>query len=462
VAQTIAQYAADQKLLGASFFFSRAEHERKTGNKFFSTLAFQLALHDPHLGSHVASALLVSPDLPWKALEQQFQSLVLGPIQQAQSTHPVILVIDAMDECLSAQASIILHLLAHNIQSMTNIKIFVTTRPGVHMETILSDHNLLQPIYLRLCELEKSVVKGDIQLFLAHALLEGEADTVPQSNQWEPTMDELDILSDKFGILFIMATTAVQYMLGGTNDPEALMNQLLGTLDDQEEDKEIMSFLDKMYLEILRSSLPEEASDEAVYLRAFKQIVGTIVILEDPLPLSAFANFLQMGELDVQITLQYLHSILAPTSSNQALQIYHKSFPDFITNNKCCTDARFYIVPEECHAQAAQCCFTVMNEKLHTNMYNLQGLQKFMKNSEIRELGNYKIVDEVAYACMHWATHLSKAGDSNTNEFLLEMLGNFAYQHLLHWIEVLSLIGKLEMADPAMKLAQDVLVRVLV
>jgi Mrp family chromosome partitioning ATPase len=91
VAQTVAQYAASKKVLGASFFFSRSEEEWKTGVYFFSTLAFQLAFHDLQIGSHIASALLAIPDIPKKNLEDQMKYLILEPITKAQ-IHQQILI----------------------------------------------------------------------------------------------------------------------------------------------------------------------------------------------------------------------------------------------------------------------------------------------------------------------------------------------------------------------------------
>lgn len=131
VAQTIAEYAATEGLLGASFFFSRAQEERRSGNQFFSTLAFQLAQYDGHLGALIASALLSVPDAPQKALALQIKYLIVEPIQKAKlSQTPVVLVVDAFDECLPAHAKNILELLANNISYMPNFKVFLTTRPG--------------------------------------------------------------------------------------------------------------------------------------------------------------------------------------------------------------------------------------------------------------------------------------------------------------------------------------------
>lgn len=456
VAQTVAEYAADLKLLGASFFFSGAEDERRSGDHFFPTLAFQLALHDTRLGTHIAAALINTPDVWHKTLATQIKHLVIDPIQKSKINTPMILVIDAFDECLPSDAKIILDLLARNILDVPQCKIFLTTRPESHIQTILAAKGHLQPFILH--EIETSIAMKDIELFLQHALSEQQITRNLQFNSnWMLTTHDLELLVEKCGILFIMASTAVRYILDeALSNPALQMSRLLTGLDIKEGEDGVMSSLDKMYLGILRSSIPRRYSTEYVF--NFQRVVGAIVVLEGPLPLSSLANFLEMEVSDVQITLQNLHSIMAPASSNQAPQLYHKSFPDFITDDTRCVDVQFYIVPGEHHAQVAQFCFVIMDKNLHANMYELHGLHKYRTNVEIVEENlNRKIADELKYACIYWAAHLSKSGDDNAEE-LLKALHKFSFTHMLHWIEVLSLIGKLEVAYPALKLAQQILV----
>ncbi|KAF9458539.1 hypothetical protein BDZ94DRAFT_83542 [Collybia nuda] len=165
VAQTVAEYAASRGLLGASFFFSRAEEDRKSGDYFFSTLASQLAQYDAHLADQIAFALLSAPGAPLKALPLQMKHLIIEPIQKAKlSQSPVIVVIDAFDECEPNHAKTILDLLAKGVQSMPNFKVFLTTRPESHIKEKLLVQGHLLPFHLH--EIEKSVAKGYIDLYL--------------------------------------------------------------------------------------------------------------------------------------------------------------------------------------------------------------------------------------------------------------------------------------------------------
>lgn len=366
VAQTIAENAARKEKLLASFFFSRAEDKLKSGDDFFSTLAFQMAYHDAQLAAQISAALEVTPNILQKQLEAQFEALVVKPVQEAKiSKAPLILVIDALDECLPSDASTILQLLAKHIHSMSNVKIFLTARPEFHIERGFLANGQHQPFYLH--EIEKSVAKGDIKLFLEFTLSKKQvAKALPNILNWEPTKKELDSLVEKCGILFIMASTAVKYVLDETlSEPAFQMAQLLDGLDVDDGEHGVMSYLDKMYLGILKSSLPKTKKGQMEYLARFQRAVGAIIVLEDLLAMSALSKLLGMEESKLKITLQNLHSIMAPGSGNQAPQLYHKSFPDFITNNTRCIDEKFHIVPEQHHAELAQLCFVIMGRHLH-------------------------------------------------------------------------------------------------
>ena len=76
----------------------------------------------------------------------------------------------------------------------------------------------------------------------------------------------------------------------------------------------------------------------------------------------------------------------------------------------------------------------------------------YLDNYEFRHLLEDRVSGELQYACLHWATHLFNAEKDDNLSGQLEI---FSSTHLLHWLEVLSLIGRLEVGyialDRAMK-----------
>ena len=73
-----------------------------------------------------------------------------------------------------------------------------------------------------------------------------------------------------------------------------------------------------------------------------------------------------------------------------------------------------------------------------------------MDNDKIQHLLGNRISGELQYACLHWATHLFNAEKDDNLSRQLERLSS---THLLHWLEVLSLIGRLEVGYIALDYA---------
>ncbi|RXW15833.1 hypothetical protein EST38_g10022 [Candolleomyces aberdarensis] len=80
VAITVAQRAAGINSLGATFFFSRDEDDRKKSAGFVHTIAYQLARYDASYGKAIAAAITGNPDALDKVLTQQFSLLVAKPL----------------------------------------------------------------------------------------------------------------------------------------------------------------------------------------------------------------------------------------------------------------------------------------------------------------------------------------------------------------------------------------------
>ncbi|KAF8226033.1 hypothetical protein L208DRAFT_1503359 [Tricholoma matsutake] len=60
---------------------------------------------------------------------------------------------------------------------------------------------------------------------------------------------------------------------------------------------------------------------------------------------------------------------------------------------------------------------------------------------------------ELQYSCFHWSSHVSRS--FSVGNTLTKSLNSFCFQHLLHWIEVLSLFGELSLAIPALTSTQE-------
>ena len=266
---------------------------------------------------------------------------------------------------------------------------------------------------------------------------------------WEPRPKDLDALVRVAGKLFIIASTAVRFILDTTElNPRSQMARLLDGYEQDFANQRPEQALDNIYLQILRSAVPTGSRNHIV--KGFQTVVGTIILLRDSLPAHALANLIAVDIDDVNRALSHLHSIIPPSSQDGSLQIHHKSFPDFITDaERCRMDKRFLITPEVHHSRIASHCFQIMGRYLRENICDLGFPERYLDNAKVRHLTDGRVSQELIYACIYWAEHLSHA-DINNNE-LRQQVESFAFNHILNWLEVLSFIRRLDVAHPALE-----------
>ncbi|KAF9882732.1 hypothetical protein FE257_005336 [Aspergillus nanangensis] len=175
IARTVSSRFKEQGILGASFFFRRGEQERGNAKLLFSTLAKQLGDTIPQLTPNIQHAIRNDPEISARELEEQFQKLILEPLDAlnpARSTSTILIVIDALDE-YSQDDDIhdILGLLPHLQESCSmQFRFLLTSRPDLPMKLGLQgatdDHQ-----HLIIHEIPNSVMEHDIKLYLNYKLL---------------------------------------------------------------------------------------------------------------------------------------------------------------------------------------------------------------------------------------------------------------------------------------------------
>lgn len=447
VAQTVALRSG--RTLGASFFFARDVDRLNTAKDFFTTIAYQLALTRIDFANAIGKALESAPDAPTKTLHEQFRRLVLEPLHHLcpRGILPTVIVIDALDECEKEESNTVLRLILQEIHRLPSFQVFITTRPEPHVLDILANPRY-STHHFRL-NITNFDTERDLQVYLRSRL----SFTYVQENlpNLEPgwgASDELIMsLAHAVGKLFIVAATAVTFILDrNVNDPEHQAEALLQNFDRScpTNDNPYHS-LDTLYNQILDLSIPPRS--QSVVTRRFQDVVGAIIVLQDPLALQPLANLLRnVKSGDLKNILCSLHSVVSSTSETEPLRLYHASFPDFIVNSVRCTRQELVIDTSDQHRRLAFRCFAVM-KTLKMNICDLKDSEKYNKKAaipDLQERTKEKIPAELDYSCRYWAVHL--ANSNTVDKELFSQLRDFVYTHLLHWLEALSLIGKLDIA----------------
>ena len=316
-------------LLGASFLFSRGEDDRKSAKLFFGTIAFQLSQYSQEIALCIGKALERKPDASGKQLQDQLRDLIIQPLQSCKqaSKSTILIVIDALDECDEQDAERLLSLFLQEIRKVPNLKIFVTTRPERHILNIL--HRYKSHQLYRLHDIESSIVEGDVRRYLSHGLSSQAVETaLPELDPppWTPSSSEFNTLVNAAGKLFIIASTAIRFLLDDRRcDPKAQMRDLMQavTVNDVNTGVTPLNTLDGVYTQILNVAIPSDASPDI--LSRFHSVIGTIVLLQDPLPIQPLASLLHTDTNYVRGALIHLRSIIFLTGPEDTPRMVNHS-----------------------------------------------------------------------------------------------------------------------------------------
>ncbi|KLO10620.1 hypothetical protein SCHPADRAFT_802115, partial [Schizopora paradoxa] len=130
VAMSVAQWAAKEvKILGGSFFFDKQAPQCDL-QSFISTIAHDLALFDPSKMKSIAQAI----DNHSSRSRHNSDSIIASLLPVLDLQVPIVLIVDALDECTEVMAEKIIGLLSTLSESNPHLRIFVTSRPEPHIE----------------------------------------------------------------------------------------------------------------------------------------------------------------------------------------------------------------------------------------------------------------------------------------------------------------------------------------
>ena len=105
IARTIAEWCAEQGILGSSYFFLRGSGDRSKISSLMPTLAYHLSQSLPATTPFIEKRLKEEPNILRQPAIYQFQKLLVDPFRRAKKPFlplkkPVaVIIIDALDEC---------------------------------------------------------------------------------------------------------------------------------------------------------------------------------------------------------------------------------------------------------------------------------------------------------------------------------------------------------------------------
>ncbi|KAG7420528.1 Vegetative incompatibility protein HET-E-1 [Fusarium oxysporum f. sp. raphani] len=443
IARTVAEKFNNKVVLGASFFFKRGEGDRGKAARFFPTIAAQLARKRPCLAQHVRNAINTNHSIAEKAINEQFNKLVLQPLKEAEldPKTTIVVVIDALDECDGEEdVRVLIHILSQATTLISGrLRFFITSRPELPIRLGFKHINgRYQDLILH--EIPESIIKHDISAFLEFRLEQIRIDYNDSvraerhlPSEW-PGVTRIRELVEMAVPLFIFVTTACRFISDRKLAPPD--RQLTKILEYQTRE---MAKLDTTYspvLDELLVDLTEPAKDNVI--REFQDVVGSIVILARPLSTASLSCLLRIGKADIENRLDLLHSVLdIPSGANAPVKLLHSSFRDFLVDER--QTHNFWVDERATHEKLATHCLDLLsvNHRLTEDMCGLQMPGTLREDVDRRRIDSC-LLSEVQYACLYWVYHL-KGGKVGLHDGHRSL--QFLQQHFLHWLEALSLIG---------------------
>ena len=318
VAHTIAAEYDQRRQLAATFFFWRKTGDRDDIKKLVPTLAYQIAQKIPSAKEAMEKSLKLNDpsQVPLRdplsklSLEDQLSTFLIAA---ANPTAPSLIIIDGLDECGSQDG---ICRLIEWIRKNSPFRFLLTSRSEPRIEVNFSPDPYRG--YTNALILSLTDSKDDIGRYFVEQLgrLWQRRWNPRETSPW-PSESDLKKLVEQSEGLFIYAATAVRH-ISGKGSPENRLEDVL----------KLHKGLDNLYTQVI-----EEASEWDY----FRVVMGSLLYLRHPLSINDFSSILHplnghLTNSGIRFALGGCHSILSITNDRSAIEPYHASLRDFLTD----------------------------------------------------------------------------------------------------------------------------------
>ena len=448
IAHSIAHMFKDAKRLGASFCF---ENDRGTEN-FFRTVARGIADVDPAYALALAN-VINSTNASTVSHLDQLTELLIRPLQSLSFIGPLVIVVDALDECKAAR-DLIVDVLAKNIHNFpSNIRFLITSRPS-EAEILRRYH------WVRVYDLEdEPAAQQDILAFVKEQLREPGSDTRLKGFRSR----DLEAIAASAEGLFQYAAVVCREILNSRKIREAPTKVFKRLV------KPGSSGLDSLYTLVLSNAYKIDLSGsnfDTEGIETFRSVLGWILVAHTRLTHQSLIDFgacvlskftdaasgsdagsdasseyqPEEGFDEVSNTLRPLGALLSGTQDLSAT-VYplHSSVRDYLLDASrsgcfCIGSASQH------HALLASASLKIMERDLHFNMIDLKS--SYVPNTDIPDLQarlDAHVSVALFYACRFWYLHLKDSEFDEKTFDAVSIIHVLARQKFLFWLEVLGL-----------------------
>ncbi|KIL57443.1 hypothetical protein M378DRAFT_41812, partial [Amanita muscaria Koide BX008] len=400
---TIAWMMREFRRLGAFFFFDRDIPKRNAAT-MIPVLAYQLAQIDARIGAIVSQIVERNPNIAEMPINVQFATLLSAKALQSVewSGGPIVLVIDALDECgIEKDRAKLLDALSIGFSDLPPfLRVIVVSRPETDIKRKFASHPAVYPYHL---DIDSAANKDDISEFLRHRLnkIRTNNEYLHFTSDW-PGEDKINALTERSAGLFVWASTASLYIDG--HAPDLRLNELI-IQQSVDTSSEPFVNLDRLYKTGLQSA---GRWADTLFRSDCCAIFGAIICARNPLTCLMIDSLLSLQEPCLQ-SISRLGCVLR-WSETEPIRILHPSFHDYLSGR--CHGEPWFIDLEEHNAKLAVHCIKLLDSD--------NGLRENICGLTLpHPVQNETLPEAVSYACKFWTI---RVWDANTGVEMLPPL----------------------------------------
>jgi hypothetical protein len=449
IAKSVADMASKEKYFIATFFFSHTSADRRDHSKVIPTLAHKLA-RDSRLRPHVVAAIDLDRDIAISSTANQAKKLLFDVLRAPSfpTDGRVLIILDALDECQKDSSHInggdLIPFLLAGLKDIPFVKVLLTSRPEPSIERMFKRKDLHGDTFTLALhrDIDKGMVRADIARYLDHELSKLR-DAMPNRPVF-PTKSDMRLLVEKADTLFIYARTVVEYISDPVGRPDHRLANLIQAKSGRSGQR--YSSLDGLYSYILTNASGPFARVGLVDEQLRSTLIS-LVLAQQPMTADRLAVMAGIDQATCQECLRRISALLDyQHESDEPVRLMHLSFPEFLFDPRRCFVIPGYVVDVASdHFRIVEHCLEQMNDRLRYDVCQIQ--DPSLLNTEVLDFRgrlDEHVSEFLRYACRFWMTHWMEHIRTARSEARIPTgLEAFCVQHLLHWIEALSLTGNL-------------------
>ncbi|KIK23191.1 hypothetical protein PISMIDRAFT_649690 [Pisolithus microcarpus 441] len=439
IAHTLALWLKDAGGFGSCFCFSRERQAEHREEKIFTTIARDLADHDPAFRRALADVLAKDHSLKTTSdVTEQWEKLILEPMLKVSSTMigNMVVVVDALDESGPVGSRThILSVLASRANNLPrNIRIFITSRPLPDIQHSLGSAPHVKATCLD--DVSTESTEHDILLYVSEKL--GHLPDIGDT--------EVRKISQKADSLFEWARLACDYIKPNTASGATVKERYDEVVSLQSEGGR--SLLDVTYMAILETAVPKSGKG----LERYCSVMHQVLITFEPLPMAALNGMRKClpnkhDHYDVFVILEFMSPVLGGILDyTSPVRPLHASFYDFLTDH---SRSGIYFIDTSCPGDLAVSTLQILHDELRFNICGLES--SYLSNAEVADLSDRiakNILPHLSYSCQFWSQHLEK---TIFNVPLAQLVKDFVgSEKFLFWLEAMSLLSRIGNAATAL------------